>query len=56
MVLFVYCLQSFITFKRATLVKAKFIMSFQDLAFKWSTLKLSDFDYDALNNNPEVKN
>lgn len=31
-------------------------MFFQDLACKWSTLELSDFDHNILNNNPEVKN
>lgn len=55
MVLFVQRLQSLVTFKGAALVKANVAMSLRDFALEWYTSELSDFDRNALNNNPGVK-
>ena len=54
-VLFVQRLQSPITFQGATLVKANIITSLQGSALEWYTFELSNFDWNALNNNPSVK-
>ena len=43
------------TFWRAALVKAIIATSLQGSALKWYTSKLSDFNRNALNNNPDVK-
>ena len=56
LVLIVQRLQSLITFRDAVFVKANVATSFRDSALKWYTSKLSNFDRNALNNNPGVKN
>lgn len=55
MVLFVQRLQSLVTFKGAALVKANMAMSLRGSALEWYTSELSNFDRNALNNNPGVK-
>ncbi len=54
-VLFVQHLQSLVTFKKAALVKANVATSLRGSTLEWYTSELSDFDRDALNNNPRVK-
>ncbi len=62
-ILFVQRLQSLVTFRDAVLVtfrdavlvKANIATSFRDSALEWYIFKLSDFDRDALNNDPGVK-
>ena len=54
-VLFVQRLQSLVTFKGAALVKANVATSLRSSALEWYTSELSDFDRDALNNDPSVK-
>ena len=54
-VLFVQRLQSLVTFKGAILVKANVATSLRGSALGWYISELSDFDRDALNNNPGVK-
>ena len=54
-VLFVQRLQSLVTFRGAALVKANIATSLQSSALEWYTSELSDFDRDALNNDPGVK-
>lgn len=54
-VLFVQYLQSLVTFKGTALVKANIATSLQDFALEWYTSEQSDFDRDALNNNPGMK-
>ena len=54
-VLFVQRLQSFITFRDAALVKANIATSFRGSALACYTSELSDFDRNALNNDPGVK-
>ena len=54
-VLFVQCLQSFVTFRGPALVKANIATSLRGSALEWYASELSDFDHDALNNNPGVK-
>lgn len=49
-------LQSLVTFQEVALVKANIAISLQDSALEWYTSKLSNFDCDALNNNPTIKN
>ena len=55
-VLFVQRLQSLVTFRGAAFVKANIAISLQGSALEWYTSELSNFDCDALNNNPGVKN
>lgn len=55
MMLFISHLQSLVTLKEITLIKTNIAMSFYSPALKWYTSELSDFDYNALNNNLEVK-
>ncbi len=54
-VLFVQYLQSLVTFRGPALVKANIATSLRDSALEWYMSKLSDFDRNALNNNPGVK-
>ena len=54
-VLFVQRLQSLVTFRGAALVKASIATSLRGSALEWYTSELSDFDRDALNNDPGVK-
>ncbi len=54
-VLFVQRLQSLETFKGAALVKANVATSLRGSALEWYTSELSDFDRDAVNNDPRVK-
>lgn len=54
-VLFVQRLQNLVTFKRAALVKANIATSLRGSALEWYISKFSDFDRDALNNDPGVK-
>ena len=54
-VLFVQRLQSLVTFKGAALVKANVATSLRGSVLEWYTSELSDFDRDALNNDPGVK-
>ena len=54
-VLFIQHFQSFVTFRGAALVKANIVTSLRGSALEWYTSKLSDFDRDALNNDPGVK-
>lgn len=54
-VLFVQRLQNLVTFRGAGLVKANIATSLQGSALECYTSELSDFDRDALNNNPSVK-
>lgn len=54
-VLFVQRLQNLVTFKGATFVKANIATSFRGSALEWYTFELSDFDRNALNNDPGVK-
>ncbi len=54
-VLFVQRLQSLITFRKASIVKANIATSLQSSALEWYTSELSDFDRNALNNDPSVK-
>ena len=53
--MFVQQIQSLVTFRGAGLVKANIATSLLGSALEWYTSKLSDFDCDALNNNPGVK-
>ncbi len=54
-VLFVQRLQSLVTFRGAALVKANIATSLRGSALEWYTSELSNFDCDALNNDPGVK-
>ena len=54
-VLFVQRFQSLVTFKGAALVKANVATLLQGSALEWYTSELSNFDRDALNNDPGVK-
>lgn len=54
-VLFTQRIQNLVTFKGATLVKANIATSLRGSALEWYTLELSDFDRDALNNDPGMK-
>ncbi len=54
-VLFVQRLQNLVIFRGAALVKANIATSLQGSALEWYTSELSDFDRDALNNDPGVK-
>lgn len=54
-VLFVQRLQSFVTFRGVALVKVNIATSLRGAALEWYTSELSNFDRDALNNNPGVK-
>ena len=54
-VLFVQRLQSLVTFRGAAFVKANIAMSLRGSALEWYTSELSNFDCDALNNDPGVK-
>ena len=54
-VLFIQRLQSLMIFQGAALVKANIATSLQGSAQEWYTSELSDFDRDALNNDPGVK-
>ena len=49
-------LQSLVTFRGAALVKANIATSLQCSALEWYTSELSNFDRNALNNDPGVKN
>ena len=53
---FVQRLQSLIIFWGAALVKANIATSLQSFALEWYTSELSNFNCDALNNDPGVKN
>ncbi len=53
--LFVQRLQSLVIFKGAALVKANVATSLRGSALEWYTSELSNFDRDALNNDPGVK-
>ena len=54
-VLFVQHLQNLVTFKGVALVKANIATSLRGSALEWYNSELSDFDRDALNNDPGVK-
>ncbi len=54
-VFFVQRLQNLVTFRGATLVKANIATSLRGSALEWYTSELSDFDRNALNNDPGVK-
>lgn len=54
-VLFVQRLHNLVTFKRISLVKTNITTSFWGFALEWYTSELSDFNRDALNNNPGIK-
>ena len=54
-VLFVQRLQNLVTFKGVALVKANIATSFRGSALEWYTSELSNFDHDALNNDPGMK-
>lgn len=54
-VLFVQQIQSRLIFQGAGLVKANIATSLRGSALEWYTSELSDFDREALNNNPDVK-
>lgn len=56
MVLFMEHLQSLVTFRNVVFIKANIFISFHNSALKWYTLEFSNFDQDALNNNPGIKN
>lgn len=49
------CLQSLVIFCGAALVKDNIVTSLRGSALEWYTSELSDFDRDALNNDPGVK-
>lgn len=55
MILFVQRYQSFIIFRDVALVKANIVILLCSSALEWYTSELSDFDQDALNNDPGVK-
>lgn len=55
-VLFLQRFQSLVTFWDATFVKTNFAISLSGSIPGWYTLKLSNFDYNALNNDLDVKN
>ena len=54
-VLFIQCIQNLVTFKGTTLVKNNIAISLRGSALEWYTSELSDFNCDALNNDPGVK-
>ena len=54
-VLFVQHFQSLVTFRGATLVKVNIGTSLRGSALEWYTFELSNFDRNALNNDPRVK-
>ena len=54
-VLFVQRLQNLVTFKGVALVKANIATSFRGSALEWYISELSDFNRDALNNDPSVE-
>ena len=54
-VLFVQRLQSLVTFRGASLVKANIATSLRGSALEWYTSELSDFNCDMLNNDPGMK-
>ena len=54
-ILFIQRLQSLVTFRGASLVKANIATSLRGSALEWYTSELSDFDRDTLNNDPGVK-
>lgn len=54
-VLFTQRIQNLVTFKGAILVKNNITISLYGSALEWYTSKLSNFDWDALNNDPGVK-
>ena len=54
-VLFVQPLQSLVTFQGAALIKANIATSLRGSALEWYTFELSNFDRDALNNDPGMK-
>ncbi len=54
-VLFLQRLQSLVTFRDTALVKANIATSLRGSALEWYTSELSDFDCNALNNNPGMK-
>lgn len=53
--LFIQRLQSLVTFREAAFVKANIATSLHCCALKWYASELSDFDFNALNNDPDVK-
>lgn len=54
-ILFIQRLQSLVTFRGITLVKANIATFLRDSALKWYILELNDFDHNAFNNNPSMK-
>ena len=54
-VLFTQRIQNLVTFKGATLVKNNIATSLHGSALEWYTSELSNFDRDALNNDPGMK-
>lgn len=54
-VLFVQRIQNLVTFKGAALVKANTPTSLRGSVFEWYTSKLTEFDRNALNNDPGMK-
>lgn len=55
-VLFIQRLQSLVTFREAAFIKANIVISLRGSALEWYTSELSNFNCDALNNDPDVKN
>ena len=52
---FVQRLQSLVSFSGATLMKANIATSIRGFTLEWYTSELSNFDWNALNNDPDVK-
>lgn len=50
------CLQNLVIFWGTALVKVNIAMSFWGSPFEWYFFELSDFDHNALNNDPGMKN
>lgn len=56
MMLFVQHLPTLVTFSVATLMKGNIATSFQNPLFKLYSSQFSNFDRNALNNKPDIKN
>lgn len=54
-ILFVEHIQNLVIFKDTSLAKANILTLLRGSALEWYTSKLTEFDYDALNNNPGMK-
>ncbi len=54
-VIFVQRLHNLVTFRGAAFVKTNIAMSLQGAALEWYISELSNFNYNALNNNLDVK-